>query len=179
MLWECLRSWAPNKFWFSPQPLIYTILLWMGFGVNNCGWMRTVCWICVYVDVPTQLWCARTKPSTYTFVCCVSVRVCVRVNGVCHRRGKVGVPSSVNLIWLLFHRLTARGAHALPLRRCPCAATGEINVDETDTNCMKLDKWLLYENGPGAVVCSSLTDNSGCLSSRHIEQRRKFIFTFY
>lgn len=37
------------------------------------------------------------------------------------------------------------------LRRCPRAATGEINVAETDTNCMKLDKWLLYENVPEAV----------------------------
>lgn len=92
------------------------------------------------------------KTLTYKLVCCICVRVrgraCVRVNGVCHRRGKVGVLCSVNLSWLLFHGLTARGAHALLLRRCPCAATGEINADETDTNCMKLDKWLLYENGP-------------------------------
>lgn len=51
------------------------------FGVNNRGWKRTVCWMCVYVDVPTQLWCACTKASMYIFVCCVCMCVCACVTG--------------------------------------------------------------------------------------------------
>lgn len=36
-------------------------------------------------------------------------------------------------------------------------AKGKINVYETDTNSMKLEKWLLFEIGPRAFICTSMT----------------------
>lgn len=36
-------------------------------------------------------------------------------------------------------------------------AKGEINVYETDTNSMKLEKWLLFEIGPEAFIYTSMT----------------------
>ena len=35
---------------------------------------------------------------------------------------------------------------------CSYVAKGEINLDESDTNCMKLEKWLLLEIGPEAFI---------------------------
>lgn len=36
-------------------------------------------------------------------------------------------------------------------------AKGKISVDETDTNSMKLEKWLQFEIGPKAFICTSMT----------------------
>lgn len=56
---------------------------------------------------------ARARKQERTcFLSCISacVLACTRV---CHQWGKVAVPCSLKLFWLLFHWLTARGAHAL------------------------------------------------------------------
>lgn len=41
--------------------------------------------------------------------------------------------------------------------RCYDVAKGKINVYETDTNSMKLEKWLQFEIGPKALIyhCNS------------------------
>lgn len=51
--------------------------------------------------------------------------------------------------------------------KCYSEAKGNINVYETDTNSMKLDKSLLYENGPEAFICTSMAATAvpACLSS--------------
>lgn len=36
-------------------------------------------------------------------------------------------------------------------------AGGEISVDETDSYSMKLEKWLQFEIGPKAFICTSMT----------------------
>lgn len=41
--------------------------------------------------------------------------------------------------------------------RCHCVAQGKITVYDTDTNSMKLEKWLLFEIGPEAFICTSVT----------------------
>ncbi len=41
--------------------------------------------------------------------------------------------------------------------RCHYVAKGKITVYETDTNSMKLEKWLLFENGPQAFIRTSMT----------------------
>lgn len=37
--------------------------------------------------------------------------------------------------------------------RCYDVAKGKINVYETDTNSMKLEKWLQFEIDPEAFIC--------------------------
>lgn len=73
----------------------------------------------------------------------------------CHQWGKVAVPCSLKLLWLLFHRLTARGAHALLHYRCHCVAKGKITVCDTDTKSMKLEEQLLFEISPETFICNS------------------------
>lgn len=51
---------------------------------------------------------ARVKESKHVHACFI---VCVRAR-VCHQ-WEVAVPCSIKLHWLLFHWLTAGGAHAL------------------------------------------------------------------
>ncbi len=41
--------------------------------------------------------------------------------------------------------------------RCHYVAKGKITVYETDTNSMKLEKWLLFENGLQAFIRTSMT----------------------
>lgn len=41
--------------------------------------------------------------------------------------------------------------------RCHYVAKGKITVCETDTNSMKLEKWLLFEIGPEAFISTSTT----------------------
>ena len=41
--------------------------------------------------------------------------------------------------------------------RCHYVAKGKITVCDTDTNSMKLEKQLLFEIGPEAFICTSMT----------------------
>ena len=41
--------------------------------------------------------------------------------------------------------------------RCHYVAEGKITVDDTDTNSMKLEEQLLFEIGPEAFICNSMT----------------------
>lgn len=41
--------------------------------------------------------------------------------------------------------------------RCHYVAQGKITVCDTDTNSMKLERRLLFEIGPEAFICTSMT----------------------
>lgn len=41
--------------------------------------------------------------------------------------------------------------------RCHYVAKGKITVHETDTNSMKLEKWLLFLNWSGSIINTSMT----------------------